>query len=383
MNIQEEVLAIASYATELRRYFHMYPELGLEEYKTSAKIKEALDKLGIAWKSAAGTGIIAEIGQGSKVIALRADMDALSIHEHTAVDYISRHPGRMHACGHDAHTASLIGAAAVLKKHEKDLKVRVRFLWQPSEENCRGAKLMCQDGALDGVSEIYGIHIFTDIASGKINIEAGPRMASTDIFKITVNGRAGHAAKPHQCTDATLCAAAMLMNMQTIISREIDPVEPAVLSVGRFESGSQYNIISGEAVMEGTVRSFSPHTSMHIESSMRRIAGSTAEAYNGTASVEYQKSKHPTVMNDTALANRMYAAAQRLFGEARMIKVAPMMLGEDFSIYQEKVPGLFAFVGGGNAEKNCIYPNHHDCFNIDEQAIKDCIMLYVMFAMQA
>ena len=378
IHIKDEAVAIADDVIALRRYFHMHPELGMQEYETSAKIKEELEKLNISYKNCGETGVIAQIGTGKKLIALRADMDALSIQEKSGVSYASVNDGVMHACGHDAHTAALLGAARILKAHEAELKVGVRLLFQPSEENCKGGRFFCENGALDGVDEVYGIHIFTDVAVGNISIEAGPRMASTSSFKVKITGRAGHGAKPQQCVDATVAACACIMNLQTIISRETDPVDSAVVTVGSLKSGSQYNIISGEAVFEGTVRAFSEERAEHIEASLKRIVNMTAEAYGAKADVVFLRSQHPGVINDAALTERLTEKAKVLFGKDRLCHVPPMMLGEDFSFYQQTVPGVFMFAGGGNPEIGCGYPNHHDCFNIDERVLTDSVMLHLM-----
>lgn len=378
LDIKREAKAVADDVIRLRRHFHMYPEVGMKEYETSAKIKEELNRFGISCKECGETGVIAEIGHGDKMIALRADIDALNIQEKSGVSYASKNGGVMHACGHDAHTAALLGAARILKAHEKELKIKVRCLFQPSEENCKGAKLMCAEGALDGVDEIYGIHIFTDIPAGKISVEAGPRMASTSSFKVKIKGRAGHGAKPQQCVDATLAAAACVMNLQSIVSREMDPVEPAVVTVGHLESGSQYNIISGEAFFEGTVRAFSERTAEAVETSLKRIISLTAESYRAEADIEFLKSQHPVVVNDEALVRRLVKGVPEVFGEDCLCHVPPMMLGEDFSVYQAKIPGVFMFAGGGNESIGCGFPNHHDCFNIDERVLTDCVMLHLL-----
>lgn len=383
IDIKKEAEAVSGEVIALRRYFHMHPELGMQEYETSAKVREMLEKWDIAYENCGETGVIAKIGQGKKTIALRADMDALSIQEKSDIEYASVNQGVMHACGHDAHTAALLGAAKVLRAHEDELCVGVRLLFQPSEENCRGGKYFCEHGALDGVDEVYGIHIFTDIPIGNISIEAGPRMASTSRFEVKITGRAGHGAKPQQCIDATVAAAACVMNLQSIISREIDPIDSAVVTVGHLTSGSQYNIISGEAFFEGTVRAFSEETAEKIEASLRRIVDMTAKTYGASAEVEFGKSLHPVVVNDEGLTKRLCAAAEDLFGKARLCHVPPMMLGEDFSFYQARVPGVFMFAGGGNPDIGCGYPNHHDCFNIDERVLTDSVMLHLMAVCEA
>ena len=384
MNIREESLKVFDQVVNWRRYFHMYPEPAMKEYETSKKVKELLSAMNIAYQEIGDTGVVALIGAGHpKTVALRADMDALMIQEKNSVPYKSKNEGCMHACGHDGHTASLLGAASILKQHEEDLTVNLKLIFQPAEENCLGAKQMVDAHVLDDVDEIYGIHIFADVPAGRISVESGPRMASTDMFKAKIIGSAGHAAKPHQCIDATVAASAAVVNLQTIISREMDPIDSGVVTVGKLYSGTQYNIISGEALIEGTVRTFSMENANYIKKSIERIVSMTAQAYRAGAAFEFSDSKHPVVLNDKDLVAKMSSKAEQLFGSEAMYHVPPMMLGEDFSIYQTIVPGIFAFVGGGNPEKGCIYPNHHDCFDIDEDALLDCVMLYVMFAVNA
>lgn len=379
MDIKQEVGKVRDYMIELRRYFHQHSELGFCEYETSSRIKEELDKLHIKYTSAAGTGIVAEIGTGDYMIALRADMDALKITEENDISYKSKNEGLMHACGHDAHMAALLGAAKVLKSHEDELKVKVRLIWQPSEENCEGAKKVCGEGHLSGVNEIFGLHVFGDMEVGTVSIEAGPRMASTDMFTISIYGYGGHAGKPHQCVDATVVAAAVTLNIQSVISRETDPINSAVVTIGKLCSGTQYNIISGEAVLEGTVRTFSESESIRIRGAIKRMACQTAAAYGAEAKVDYRSSRHPAVINDEALSLSAAEGAAKLLGESALVHVPKMMLGEDFSFYQQEVPGVFAFVGAGYQDESRRFPNHHPLFNIDEQALVISGMLYVMY----
>lgn len=382
IDIKKEAALIEEEVISWRRFFHSHPEAAFQEYSTREKIVQLLGEMNIDFFLVGETGVIGEIARGhSKTIGLRADMDALMMTEKTNVSYKSQNPGVMHACGHDAHMAALLGAAKILKKYEPYLEQTVRLIFQPAEENCSGAKMMVKHHVLEGVEEIYGIHVFTDIPAGRISIESGPRMASTDIFKINITGKAGHAAKPQQCVDATLGAAATVMNLQSIVSREMDPVEGAVVTVGRMVSGTQYNIISGQAQLDGTVRSFSKLTSAHIGKSIERIATSTAQAYGAEAKVTIEPARHPVVFNDPVLTEKAVKASKTLFEPDTLIHVPPMMLGEDFSVYQSYIPGLFAFVGAGNSEIGCDYPNHHDCFNIDEAALADSVALYTMFAM--
>lgn len=382
MDIKKEIDVISNYIIRLRKHFHMYPELGMQEFETCKRIKEELANMEIPFVSAGETGIIGFVGKGPKVIALRADMDALKIQEKNDISYRSKTPGIMHACGHDAHMAALLGAADVLKRHEKELTCTIKLVFQPSEENCRGAKLIVDSGNLDDVSAIFGLHVFGDIPCGKVSIESGPRMAASDIFHIKITGKSGHAGKPQQCADATVAGAALVLNLQSVVSRELDPVNSAVVTVGHFTSGSQHNIISGEAYIEGTARTFSRHAGNHIEDSIKRITQGTALSYRVSAHVDYERSLHPVVINDAKLTGIAKTAAQKLFLEEDIINVPKMMLGEDFSVYQQRVPGVFAFVGAGNDELGRAYPNHHERFNIDEHAVINAAQLYVAFAME-
>lgn len=382
MNIRREVDKRANYLVRLRKHFHMHPELSMKEFETSKRIREELENREIPYLVAGKTGVIGLIGQGERVIALRADMDALQITEQTEVGYKSVNEGVMHACGHDAHMAALLGAADILKSHEKELKCTIKLIFQPSEENCLGAKLICDSGHLDDVDEIFGLHVFGDIPCGKISIQEGPRMAASDIFKIHITGRSGHAGKPQQCVDATLAGAATILNLQSIISREFDPLSSAVVTIGQMQSGTAHNIISGEAFIHGTARTFCHEDGKHIEQSVKRIVANTAETYNATARVNYQRSLHPVVINDSEVTKKAMQAARKVFKEEAFIDIPKMFLGEDFSVYQQRIPGTFAFVGAGNESMGRAFPNHHDCFNIDEKAVMISAMLYVAFAME-
>lgn len=383
MDIKKEVDMISNYVIRLRKHFHKYPELSLQEFETSKRIKEELKNMEIPFVSATETGVIAMIGSGERVIALRSDMDALRIHEKTEVGYKSVNEGVMHACGHDAHMAALLGAALILKRHEKELNCTVKLIFQPAEEICRGAKMICDQCYLDDVSEIFGLHVFGDIPIGKFSIQSGPRMAASDIFKITITGLSGHAGKPHQCVDTTVVGAAIVMSLQTIISREFDPNSSAVVSIGHFTSGSQHNIISGEAFIEGTARTFSHEDGRHIEKSVHRIVEATAAAYHAKAHIDYQRSLHPVVMNDEVVTQKALTAAQKIFPESAFLDMPKIFLGEDFSVYQQRIPGTFAFVGAGNESLGRAYPNHHNCFNIDEKAVTNATQLYVAYVMES
>ncbi|NLZ72728.1 MAG: amidohydrolase [Bacteroidales bacterium] len=382
MNINKEVDRLSNYVVRLRKHFHKHPELSMLEFETSKRIKEELSNMEIPYVAAGETGVIGFVGRGENVIALRAVMDALKINEKNEVGYKSVNEGVMHACGHDAHMAALLGAADILKRNESELNCTVKLIFQPSEENCLGAKMICDQGHMDDVDTIFGLHVFGDIPCGKLSIQSGPRMAASDIFKITVKGRSGHAGKPHQCVDATIAGAALVMNLQSIISREFNPVSAAVVTIGHFTSGTQHNIISGEAFIEGTARTFCHEDGNHIEKSVKRIAHNTSQMFNATVDVNYQRSLHPVVVNDKDVTEVALNAAKKLFPEDSFLDLPRIFLGEDFSVYQQRVPGVFAFVGAGNEYLGRSYPNHHDCFNIDEKAVVNATRLYVGFVME-
>ena len=382
MDIRREVEKRSNYMVRLRKHFHMHPELSMKEVETAKRVREELENMEIPYVRAGETGVIGFIGTGERVIALRTDMDALPVHEKTDVAYKSVNEGVMHACGHDAHMAALLGAADILKTYEKELKCTVKLIFQPSEENCLGAKLICDHGHIDDVDEIFGLHVFGDLPCGQISIQPGPRMAATDIFKIKIIGRSGHAGKPQQCIDATVGAAATIMNLQSIVSREINPLTAAVVTIGHVKSGTVHNIISGEAIIEGTTRTFSHEEGRQIEKSLKRIVINTAQVYNATAQIDYERSLHPIVFNDEYVTEKALNAALKIFPSSMIQDVPKMFLGEDFSVYQHRIPGTFAFVGGGNESMGRAYPNHHECFNIDEKAILHAAALYVAFAME-
>lgn len=384
MDVVNVSKAIQTSLINWRRDLHQIPEIDYNLPMTSQYIKCRLDEMNISYNIIAKSGIIAVIegNRAGPTIAIRADMDALPMKEETGLSYASKN-NFMHACGHDAHMASLLGAARILKKYERDLKGKISLLFQPAEENCMGAKLMIEDGALEDVEEIFGLHVFADIECGKISIESGPRMAASDIFSIKIKGKSGHAGKPHQCVDASLVAAATIMNLQSIVSREEDPIDSAVVTVGQLQAGKQHNIIPGEALIRGTVRSFSLNNAKEIQKSIKRIAHGTAAIYGATAEIDYTLSAHPVVLNDEEVTTTALNGAKKIFKESQLVSVSKMMLGEDFSVYQKRIPGVFAFVGAGNEEIDRAYPNHSDKFNIDEKAVINSTALYVAFAMEA
>lgn len=361
----------------VRRQFHRIPELGFEEKKTTELICETLCQMGIKPIRLEPTGVIAYLGpESGMTVGLRADIDGLPVKECTGNSFQSEYPGRMHACGHDGHIAGLLGAAEILKEIEEQLTVRVKLIFQPSEENTLGAKKIIEQGVLDDVDGIFGLHLFSDMETGIISVEAGPRMAQTDRFFIDFIGKGGHAGKPHQCVDATVMAADFVMSVQTIISREIDPSQGAVVTVGSLHSGTQYNIISGKATVEGTCRSFSEKVASHLKEAIEKRAEYIARYYGGEIKIHYDYGSHPPVCNDEIFSDKIRSEAEKMLENRSFAHIPPLMLGEDFSWYQAKIPGVFAFVGCGNPEKE-VFPNHHPQFDIDEDALMDAVALHI------
>lgn len=380
MDINREIEQIQNEIRALRQQFHRCPELACEEYKTTEMIIAELDKLQIPYERINPTGVVGYVGKkDGKVVALRADIDGLPVQEETGLSYASEHIGKMHACGHDGHITGLLGVAHILKKYEQNLTGLVKLIFQPAEENAVGANLVIEQGFLDDVEEVFGVHIFSDIPVGQISIESGPRMASTDKFMIQLYGKSGHAAKPHLCADATVAAAAIVMNLQTIISRRINPLDDAVLTIGRLQSGTAYNVISGEAILEGTVRTFSVETEKYMKDLLIQTVEQTASIYGTKAIIDYPDSAHPPLFNDVEIANRVFEEAKQIFPQKALRSLPKLMLGEDFANYQKKAKVAFAFVGGGKCDGSTNYLNHHSHFDFDEEALYNAAKMHLLY----
>ncbi len=377
-NIQKLGEKYKDYMVEMRRYFHENPEPSTEEYNTSAKIKEELDKMGISYVSAAGTGVIGTIqgGKPGKTVALRADMDALQVKECTGLPFASKKEGLMHACGHDGHIASLLGAAKILNEIKDEIQGTVKLFFQPAEETAWGAKKMIEEGALEGVDGVFGIHIWADIELGKISVEAGPRMASTDLFRIKVTGKGGHGSLPHQGVDAVVAGSAIVMNLQSIVSREVSPLETAVVSVGQIKSGSRFNVIAPEAFMDGTTRAFSAEVRGKFHGMIDRIAKNTAAAYRAEAVTEYEYLV-PVTINDERCSKIAEEAVRETFGEEALTTFPKITGSEDFSYFSNEREGVLCFVGTGTEN---YYPHHHPKFSVDERALPVAASMYAAYA---
>ncbi len=359
-----------------RRHLHAEPELSLAEFDTQAYLRQELTQLGIAATAVAGTGLMAVLGPATatKVLLLRADMDALPIQEQTDVPFASRRPGCMHACGHDTHMAVLLAVAARLKAAEADLPLRVVLCLQPGEENGRGAPKMIAEGALDGrwcgdsalqVQAALGLHIWSPLPTGVVSACAGPVMASVDDFRTVVKGRGGHGALPHQAVDAVVAACGVVQALQTLASRRIDPLDPVVVTVGSIHGGTTYNVIAEEVELHGTVRSFSTDLADRLPTWLPEVAQQAAAAYGATAETQYQRYTI-ALHNDAAMAALVAAVAEQTPGVAGVDRQLRMMAGEDFAYFAAQVPSCFFFVGCGGPDAA---PHHSPRFRVDEAAL--------------
>lgn len=354
-----------------RRYLHQNPELAFNETATSQLVYDQLVEFGLLVSRPTETGIMARLigDKPGATIAFRADMDALPIQEETGLKFASRREGVMHACGHDGHTAILLGVAKLLSGVSKRLSGELRFLFQPAEEvPPGGAEAMVEAGVLEGVEAVIGLHLQALGEVGLVELRPGPVQAAADTFEIMVEGQGGHAAYPHKVVDSIAVAVEIVSNLQYIVSRNMDPLDPAVLSVTRFNGGTADNVIPMAVTLGGTVRIFKPELSDMVAERMQRIAGSVASAHGAGAVVRYRKGYRP-VVNDEGATQRVREALRGTLGEAAVLEARPIMAGEDFSAYQARVPGCFFYVGAGNEDKGITYPHHHPRFDIDEASL--------------
>jgi len=379
--ITEAIKAQRQYIIDLRRHFHANPEPSFEEFETSRRVQEELSAMGIPFEVMAGTGVVGTI-QGSKpgkTVGLRADMDALMVTEVNEVPYKSLRDGVMHACGHDGHTAMLLGAAKVLKTMEDTLEGRVKLIFQPAEELVAGAKKMIEDGALEGIDGLLGIHLWMGLPTGKISAEAGPRMASGDFVECLIEGRGGHGSMPNQGVDAALIAAAFIMNVNALMSREISPLEPTVLTFGEVASGTRFNVLAAKARIAGTARTFSPEIRARLPEIINRYGSSIAASYRGDFTLNYHHGTPPTI-NDPHISEIALKSVAEFLGPEGGVLFEKTTGSEDLAYYLERIPGAIAFVGCQNEDKGIIHPHHHPQFDIDEDALELGAELYARFA---
>lgn len=377
--------AIKKYTTAMiafRRDLHSHPELPWEEVRTTQRIAEELTKMGIEYRLTEPTGIIAEIkgGKPGKTVALRADIDALPVFElNDSLDYKSQNQGKMHACGHDAHTAMLLTAAKALYDVRAELTGNVRLIFQPAEEIAQGAREMVKQGAVENVDNVFGMHIWSTTPSGKVSCNVGGTFASADLLVVKFKGRGGHGSMPEATVDAAVVASSFVLNLQAVISRETSALESAVVSIGKMDVGTRFNVIAENAVLDGTVRCFNIETRDRIEAAIRRYAEYTAAMYGATAEVIYTYGTLP-VINEERSALLAQSVIRQAFGEDVLMAEKPTTGGEDFSFYIENIPGCFALLGSGNPDKDTQWAHHHGRFNIDEDAMVTGAELYAQYA---
>ena len=383
MNIKDAAQNYADYTIENRRYIHKHPELSFQEENTSRYVREKLTEMGIPFTTSVKYGTVGFIGgkKPGKTVLLRADMDALPMQEENECDFASAVPGVMHACGHDSHTAMLLTACRILKDMEDEIPGTVKFVFQPSEENGAGARAMLEEGGLlDGVDACFACHVWADVKSGTVAVNSGAVMASANRFEITVNGKKSHGSAPHQGCDALTTAAALVGELQSIVSREIDPQEPCVITVGSFHCGTTWNIIADSATLVGTTRCFSKEVNDFLPEAMERVVKNVCAAHRCEGELTYTRIVPPTV-NDPAAAEIAKGAVEKIYGKGAAVTMKPTAGGEDFSLYIQDIPGVLAMIGIYNPDIDAVYANHHGKFKVDEEQMVKGAGLLVQMAM--
>jgi amidohydrolase len=374
------VEAVKEQVIEWRRHLHAHPELSFYEENTAEYVYQTLESFGnLELSRPTKTSVMARLigTQPGKVLAIRADMDALPIEEQNTFDFASKKPGVMHACGHDGHTAMLLGTAKVLSALQDQIKGEVRFLFQHAEELFPGgAEEMVSAGVMNGVDLVVGAHLWSTMPVGQVGICYGPMMAAPDTFHISVVGRGGHAAHPDQTVDSIVIAAQVVTNLQHIVSRNTDPLDNLVVSVCQISGGTAHNIIPGRVELVGTVRSFDPELRKSVPTLMERIIKGVTEAHGAAYEFKYENGYRP-VINNKEITEVLEGTVREVFGEETLNMMRPTMGGEDFSAFQTKAPGSYFYVGAGNVEKGITYPHHHPLFTVDEDAFDYGVKVFV------
>jgi amidohydrolase len=384
IDLKRESLEEQGHLSALRREFHRHPELGLHEYRTASRIEEELDRIGIPHTRVGETGvlgILAGADGGNGAVALRADIDALPIQETHETEYTSTAPGIMHACGHDAHAASLLGAARLLAKHREQMPGEVRFIFQPAEEIGQGAKPFIEAGALDGVDRIFGLHTAYDLPVGTVGLKPGLNNAAVDHFSIQIKGKAAHVSTPQLGADALYIASQLVVGLQAIATRRTSPVDPVVIGIGKLAAGTAYNAVAESALLEGTTRTVSQEQRYRLRELIDQAAKATAAIYGGTASITWTDFT-PPLINDPRACSEAAAIATDL-GAAVVADRALSLSGDNFAEYQLYVPGAYAYVGTGNPNlSNTTVTNHNGDFDIDEAALPLGAALLAAYAIE-
>lgn len=374
---------------ETRQYLHRHPEVSFKEFETTKFIKSKLDELGIKYESPLETGCVGIIEgeiKSDKVIALRADIDALAMEEEGDFkkDFFSQNPGVAHCCGHDAHTANLLGAAKILMELRSEIKGKILLIFQPGEEKLPGGgRLLCETGFLQSqkVDAIFGLHTSPNYKPGTVVTRVGPFMASPDEFELEIIGKGGHAARPHDAVDPVVLASQFITMAQSIVSRAVDPTRAAVITIGKIEGGTAHNIIPEKVKLWGTVRTFDKDVKELIKSKLEALAKGITESAGGSYKYHFNYG-YPAVINSENEANLVMKMTKDLFGDQSLVETdRPIMAGEDFAFYQEVFPGAFCYVGSGSPDSDSMHMWHHPKYNVDDRFFLTAAPLMVSLAM--
>ncbi|GEM87609.1 M20 metallopeptidase family protein [Meiothermus granaticius] len=370
MKLEAAVAELTPSLLEMRRDFHRHPELGFQEFRTSAKLAEFLRGLGLeVTTGVAQTGVVARLmgAKPGKTVLVRADIDALPIQEETGAAYASQTPGVMHACGHDGHAAVGAHVAALLARMRDQIEGEVRFAFQPAEEIVSGARPMVEAGVLEGVDAVVGLHLNSQLPAGKVGVRSGPSMAAADAFTLTVRGKGTHAAMPHMGVDTVAIAAHIILGLQTLVSRETDPISTAVITIATVTAGDgAHNIIPEVAVLKGTLRTFDPVLRDRLIERIEALSKGIAAAMNGGVEIAWRQGS-PAVVNDAALTERFRAMAQSVVGQENLLETPPVMGGDDMAEFLLRRPGVYFWVGAGDPASGKDKPHHHPGFDIDDE----------------
>lgn len=373
-----------------RRYLHQHPELSYKEFETTAYIEKQLSDLGYQIHRPLETGLIAVLNpnlDSERVLAFRADIDALPITEEgdAKQTFISKNPGVAHCCGHDMHTANLLGVAELLKAYETSIKHKIVLIFQPAEEKLPGGgRLIMESGILQklGVTEVYGLHTSPKHPVGTIALKNGPLMARPDEFILTIKGKGGHAAAPHDAVDPIVIAAQVITTIQSVVSRTVDPTESAVVTIGSIHGGTVHNVIPERVEMKGTVRTFRKELAEKISKTIENTAKGIAQAFGGDAELQFDPG-YPAVINTPETTDVIREIVRDLYGEHALIEMEkPIMAGEDFAFYQEEFPGTFFFLGTSSDKTQSVYPWHHPKYNADEEGMKYAAPIFLKLALR-
>ncbi len=374
--IKQEAEQLFPQLVAWRRDFHQHPELGFQEVRTAGIVADHLRQLGLEVSTGIGkTGVVAVIeGEAApadaSTILLRFDMDALPIHEQTNLPFASQTPGVMHACAHDGHTAIGMGVAQLLTQHRDQLRGRVMLVFQPAEETTQGAKAMIDDGVLDTLQPraAFGLHLWSRLPLNQVIVQPGPLWASAGRFEITVHGQGGHGAMPHETVDATVIASHIVVALQSIVARNVDPAETAVVTVGLLQSGEAWNIVSAQARLVGTVRSFNSKVHALLAERIRALAENICIGYGATCTVE-MPGQVPATVNSEAGARLMHQVAEAVVGPEQVAQITPMMVGEDMAEFLERAPGCYVLIGASDPTQPMHSPHHNPTFDFDERTL--------------